>query len=38
MADITNKRPDQGIAPASNDTKYRFDLARWIIIFVFSST
>jgi hypothetical protein len=38
MADTTSNRADQSNAPASDEPKYRFNLAKWIIIFVFSVT
>jgi hypothetical protein len=38
MAETTTIRADQSNAPASDEPKYRFNLAKWIIIFVFSVT
>ena len=38
MAETTSNRADQSNAPASDEPKYRFNLAKWIIIFVFSVT
>jgi hypothetical protein len=38
MAETTTNRSDQSNAPTNDEPKYRFNLAKWIIIFVFSVT
>jgi hypothetical protein len=38
MTDIKKNKEDQCNAPANDEPKYRFNLAKWIIIFVFSVT
>ncbi|UCD00161.1 MAG: hypothetical protein JSW66_09825 [Phycisphaerales bacterium] len=38
MAKTTTARVDQSSVPASDEPKYRFNLAKWIIFFVFTVT